>query len=175
MFIMRSAGPRNIHNLLLFSLLCFSLNPLNLQFTCHENLPNKCAEISRQKNLSWQFAGFMFDFNPLNLLAKNRRHFNSRLLLAREPPFPAKNSQARPAPPPFPPPPPTPPMEEGGGGRRLTRLAHASWTGTFTFIPLTWMVTHFYDTTYMHSRECFAWIVIIGSQKARHTYKDRNT
>jgi hypothetical protein len=32
----------------------------------------------------------MGDYNPLNLLAGKTRHFNSRLLLAREPPFPAQ-------------------------------------------------------------------------------------
>jgi hypothetical protein len=46
----------------------------------------------------------MCDFNPLNLLARNRRHFNSRFLLAREPSFPAQNPQARSAR--HPPPPP---------------------------------------------------------------------
>jgi hypothetical protein len=38
----------------------------------------------------------MCDYNPLNKLAGKTRHFNSRLLLAREPPFPAQNPQARP-------------------------------------------------------------------------------
>ena len=66
-----------------------------------------------RQNPPWQLAGFICDFNPLNLLARIRRHFNSRLLLAREPPFPAQNPQARPGPPS----PPPSNSANGGGGR----------------------------------------------------------
>ncbi len=48
MLMMQSTGLQNIHNLILFILLCFSLEPA--WFTGHENRPNKCAEITRQKN-----------------------------------------------------------------------------------------------------------------------------
>ncbi len=48
MFIINFTGLLNIHNLLLFTLLCFSLKPA--WFTGHENPPNECAKITRQKN-----------------------------------------------------------------------------------------------------------------------------
>jgi hypothetical protein len=60
----------------------------------------------------------MRDFIPLNLLAKKRRHFNSRLLLAREPPFPAQNPQAGPGPPSLPPAPQQLHQRRRGGRRQ---------------------------------------------------------
>jgi hypothetical protein len=85
---------------LFFTLL--SLNPLDLlaMKTSQTNVPKSPA---------------VCDFDPRNLLARTRRHCNSRYWLAREPPFPAQNPQARPGPPPFPPPLATP--CSGGGGR----------------------------------------------------------
>ncbi len=107
-------------NTIYFSFLCFAflLNPLDLlaMKTRQINVPKSPAEITRQKNPPWQLAGFMCDFNPLNLLARNRRHFNSRYLLAREPPFPAQNPQARPGPPPSPLPPSTSAQRRMGEG-----------------------------------------------------------
>jgi hypothetical protein len=48
MFIMQSTGPRNIHNLLFFSSALLFFEPA--WFTCNENPPSKCAEITRQNN-----------------------------------------------------------------------------------------------------------------------------
>ncbi len=50
--------------------------------------------------------------------------------------------------------------EEGGGGRRLARLAHASWTGTFTFIPSHEQLHIPYDTTYTHSIQSGLWMKV---------------
>jgi hypothetical protein len=77
------------------------------------NPPKWSAKATRQNNPPWQLAEFRCDFNPQNLLAKTRCHFNSRYWLAREPPFPAQNPQARPGPPS--PPPKLRATEEGEG------------------------------------------------------------
>ncbi len=102
----------------------------------HENLPDLCATKTRRI--------YSPENTPLQLEA----------LRAREPPFPAQNPQARPGPPSLPSPPATPPTEEGGGGGDPARLAHASWTGTFTFIPFYMNGYIFlYDTTYTYSAQ----------------------
>ncbi len=87
-----------------FTSLFFALLALLAMKTRQINVSKSPAEITRQKNPPWQLAGFMCDFSPLNLLARIRRRFNLRYLLAREPPFPAPNPPARPGPPPPPPP-----------------------------------------------------------------------
>ncbi len=97
MIIMQSTGLLNTHNLLLFALLCFSSKPA--WYTGHENPPNKCAEITCQKNppvkYAVKIARFMHDYNLLNLLTGKTRNFNSRLLLAREPPLPRSESPGK--------------------------------------------------------------------------------
>jgi hypothetical protein len=64
----------------------FLQNPLDLLDMKTRQINEPPAEITRQKNPPWQLAGFMCDFNPLNLLARDRRQCNSRYLLARENP-----------------------------------------------------------------------------------------
>ncbi len=125
-----------------FSFLCFLFFLLRPAcFIVHENPPNKCAKIIRQNK--WP-ARISCHSNLLDSPARITRRIYSPEkpaistcgLLARDPPFHAQNPQARPGPPSLPPPPQTaPPTEPGGGGREPARPAHASWTGTFTFIP----------------------------------------
>ncbi len=135
-------GPRNIHNLLFFSLLQFhpKTHWISAEFTCHKTPPNWCAGKAWSNNSPKLLAEPKCDSNPRFLLARNKCDSSSRYWLAREPPFPAQNPQERPGPPSPPLPPAAPRNGGGGGGGRLTRLAFASWTGTFPFIPLTWTI-----------------------------------
>jgi hypothetical protein len=64
----------------------------------HENLPDLCATKTRR------------------IYLPERPAISTRGLLAREPPFPAQNPQARPGPPSLPPPPPGSSVN-GAGGR----------------------------------------------------------
>ncbi len=91
---------------------------------CRENLPDLCATITR-----WI------------LLTGKTRHFNWRFLLAREPPFPAQNPQARPGPPSLPPPAPPPTEEGGGAGSRPGSPTHPEQVLLLSF-PFTWMDTY---------------------------------
>jgi hypothetical protein len=94
----------------------------------------------------------MCDFNPLNLHARKRRHFNSQLLLAREPPFPAQNPQARPGPAILPPLPTN--SANGGGGRgQETDPARPCILNRYFYFHSPHMngFIFLYDTTYMHS------------------------
>ncbi len=118
--------------LLFFSLL-HSKNPLNscwiylpqnpATMMCRKGFPNELSEkITCQTQV---------DSNPWHLLARIRCDSSSRDWLARESPLPHSESpsRTRPANPPR-----APCNGGGGGGGRLTRLAYASWTGTFPFI-----------------------------------------
>jgi hypothetical protein len=109
--------------------------------------------MTRQNILPWQPAGFTRENNPQNLLARKICHFKSRLACQRSP-LPCLKPQARPSPPTLPPPQTAPQTEPGGGGREPARPTHASWTGTFTFLPH-FMNDHifFYDTIHTYSTQ----------------------
>jgi hypothetical protein len=115
-------------------------------------VPKSPAEMICQKNSPWQLAGLMCDFNPMNLLARIRRHFNSRYWLAREPPFPAQNPQTRPGLPPSPPPPATPHNGGGGRGQETDPACPCILNRYFYFhSPHMNRYIFLYDTTYTHS------------------------
>ena len=86
------------------------------KISCREKLPDSSARIIRriicQKNLPFQLAACLPEIPP------------SLLKIPRQ--DPARHPS---------PPPAAPPTEQGGGGREPARPTHASWTGTFTFIP----------------------------------------
>ncbi len=139
--------------LLLFSLLSSHLNPLNIcwiylawkpaKLMCQKDPPKWPAEMTRQNNLPWQLAEFKCDFNPRNLLARNRRHCNSRYWLARESPLPRSKSPSKTRPPTPPPPPHRLRVTEGGrGGGELTQLAQTSRTGTLPFLYISFYIFH---------------------------------
>ncbi len=119
---------------------------LFLSFAClfldYENPLNECTKMTRQINAPKWPAKISCRGNLPDLPARITRRIYSpeksaistRGLLARDPPFPAQNPQARPDPPTLPPP-TAPPTEQGGGGREPARPTHAYWTGTFAFIP----------------------------------------
>ncbi len=119
--------------------------------TCQINAPKWPAKISCRENLLDSPARIIHW-----ICSPEKSAISTRGLLARDPPFPAQNPQARPGPPTLPPPPPTaPPTEQGGGGRELARPTHAYWTGTFPFFP------HFvngyiflYNTIHTYSTQC---------------------
>ncbi len=137
---------------LFFTLL--SLNPLDLlaMKTRQINVLKSPAEMTRQKNPPWQLAGFMCDFDPRNLLARNRRHCNSRYWLARETPFPAQNPQARPGPPPSPPPQQLRQRRKGGRGQETDPARPCILNRYFYFhFPHMNDYIFLYGTTYTHS------------------------
>ena len=132
--------------LLLFSLLWSLLVSLTMK-TRQINVPKWPAKISCRGNLLDSPARI-----TRRIYSPEKPAISTRGLLARDPPFPAQNPQARPGPPSLPPPPTASPMEPGGGGREPARPTHASWTGTFTFIPFFMNgYISLYDTTYTYS------------------------
>ena len=151
----------NVHNAIYrsaeytfyFSILSLFFSLKTPWFTGHENPPNKCAKITRQKNppvkSTVKTCQIYVQRQPAEFTRRKNPPLFFRLLLAREPPFPAQNPQARPGPPSLPPP-AAPSTEQGGGGRELARPTHASWTGTFTFIPFSWIATYSYMTQHIH-------------------------
>ncbi len=94
-----------------FFFLCFSFHLKPACFIGHENPPNKCAKMTRQNNPPKWSARKVCHGNLLDSPAiKIRRIYSpdwpaisTRGLLARDPPFPAQNPQARPGPPSLPP------------------------------------------------------------------------
>ncbi len=123
----------------------FFFSSLALKLACFidcENPPNKCAKMTRQINASKWPAKISCRENlpdsPARIIRRiylpEKPAISTRGLLARDPPFPVQNPQARPGPPTLPPP-TAPPTERGGGGRELARPTHAYWTGTFPFFP----------------------------------------
>ncbi len=139
---------------LFFALLFFNPLALLAMKTRQINVLKSPAEITRQKNPPWQLAGFMCDFSPPNLLARIRRHFNLRYLLAREPSFPAQNPQVRPGPPPSPPP-PAPPHNGGGGRGQEADPACPCILNRYSYFHFPHMNGYIflYDTTYTHSTQ----------------------
>ncbi len=117
------------------------LPQIHATMMCRKGFPNDLPEkITCQSQV---------DSNPWILLPELGAIPARGIDLPEKPPSPTQNPQAGPGP-------PFPPRAQrnggGGGGWRLTRLANASWTGTFPFI-LPYMVNlHvLYDTTYTHS------------------------
>jgi hypothetical protein len=117
------------------------------------NVLKSPAEKIRQNNPPWQLAGIRCDFNPRNLLARNRRHFNSRYWLAREPPLPRSESpgKTRPAPP--------PPQQlrstEEGEGQETDQARPCILNRYFYFHSLHMNDYIFlYGTMHMHSIQC---------------------
>ena len=126
-----------------------------------ENPPNKCAKMTRQINAPNWPAKISCHENlpdsPARIIRRiylpEKSAISTRGLLARDPPFPAQNPQARPGPLPSPPPHGSA-NGAGGGGREPARPTHAHWTGTFPFFP------HFmngyiflYNTIHTHSTQ----------------------
>ncbi len=101
---------------------------------CHENLPDLYATKTRQ------------------IYTQEKHATLTRSFACQRTPLPRSESpgKTRPATPSPPPPGNSVNGEGAGGGREPARLAHASWTGTFTFIPFSWMVTYSYMTQHIH-------------------------
>jgi hypothetical protein len=95
------------------------------KITCRTQVRLQPADFPCQNQVRFQLAGLTCQSNPSPPLRTPRQD-------------PARHS----------PPSPPPALHNGGGGGggKLTRLAHASWTGTFPFIPLTWPIYIFYMT-----------------------------
>jgi len=138
MFMMQFTDSLIVHS---FSILFLYFGAL--KFACFidcENPPNKCAKMTRQINAPKWPAKISCHENlpdsPARIIRRiyspEKSAISTRGLLARDPPFPAQNPQARPGPPTLPPP-TAQPTERGGGGREPARPTHAYWTGTFPF------------------------------------------
>ncbi len=93
---------------LCLSFLCFKA----CLFQCYENPPHECAKMTRQINApKWpakiSCRGNLQD-SPARIIRRiyspEKSAISTRGLLARDPPFPAQNPQARPGPPALPPP-----------------------------------------------------------------------
>ncbi len=134
MFIMQFTGSLIVH---FFSFSCFGI----CFFIDCENPPNKCAKMTRQINApKWPPKISCHENLPESpariirqIYSPEKSAISTRGLLARDPPFPAQNPQARPGP-------PTPPPHSsanGAGGRgQGAGPAHPRiWTGTFPFFP----------------------------------------
>ncbi len=122
-------------------------------FTCHENPPNKCAEITRRNDPPEKIRRGNLPDSCATLTrwiySPELGAISTRGICLPENPLPRSESPGETQPATLPPPQQLRTRKEGGGGRRLTRLAHASWTGTFTFISLTWMVTYSHMTQHI--------------------------
>ena len=133
------------------------LNSL-LFITC-ENPPNNCAKMTRQINVPKWPAKISCRENlpdwPARIIRRiympEKPAISTRGLLARDPPFPAQNPQARPGPPSPPPPPQQLHQRSRGRGRgsRPGPPTHLEQVLLLSF-PFSWMVTYLYMTRYIH-------------------------
>ncbi len=155
MLIMQSTGSRNIHVLLLFTLLCFSLKPA--WFTGHENPPNKCAKITRQKNPPVKSAvktcQIYARLYPAEFIRQEKAPLQLAAFACQRTPLPSSESpgKTRPA---IPPPPPPSNSANGEGGRgQGTDPARPCILNRYFYFHSLYMNGYIfsYDTTYMHS------------------------
>ncbi len=100
--------------------LCLSLLQKPAWFTGHENPPNKCAKITRQKNppvkSAMKTCQIYMRLRTAEFTRRKDPPFQLTACLPEKPPFPPHNPQAIPGPP-SPPPPAAPSTEQGGGDR----------------------------------------------------------
>ena len=103
------------------------------KISCRENLPDSPARIIRR------------------IYLPEKPAISTRGLLARDPPFPAQNPQARPGPPTLPPPPSSSAngAEGEGAGSRPGPPTHLEQVLLLSF-PISWMVTYSDVIRYIH-------------------------
>ncbi len=109
---------------------------------CQNDLPNKCAKMTRRKVLPWKSARSTRENNPPNLLA-------------RDPPFPAQNPQAEHGSPTFPPPHSSANGAGGGGGQGVdpARLCTSNRYFSFSFSHLMNGYIFLYNTIHKYSTQ----------------------
>ena len=155
MITMQFTGLLSIHNLI-SSCFTFPLKPAC--FTGHENPPNKCAKITRRNDPPEKPAmatcQIHMRLKPTEFTPRKDPSFQLAACFPEIPPSLLKIPRLDPARQPSPLSPTAPPTKPGGGGREPARPTHASWTGTYTFIP------HFmngyislYDTIHTYSTQ----------------------
>ncbi len=168
MLIMRFTGPRNIHNLLLFSLLSFEptdyLQNLLAMKTRQIYSPWKPAKLMCRKGSPKWPAKIICRGNLPNSSATLTRGFYSPekgaiaargIDLPENPPSPLRIPRQDPARHP-------PPLwlrvtEEGGGGGELTWLAQTSRTGTFPFVYISFTYSIWYNIYAFYTERINEW------------------
>ncbi len=114
------------------------------KISCRENLPDSPTRIIRR------------------IYLPEKPAISTRGFLARDPPFPAQNSQARPGPPTLPPPPTAPPTERGeGAGSRPGPPTHIEQV-LFISFPISWMATYSSITQHIH--------ILHGADQVKYKY-----
>ncbi len=101
------------------------------KISCRGNLPDSPARITRR------------------IYSPEKSAISTRGLLARDPPFPAQNPQARPGPPPPLPQQLRQPSRGEGAGSRPGPPTHTEQVLLLS-LPISWMATYSYMTRYIH-------------------------
>jgi hypothetical protein len=149
----------NIHFTSLYSL-CFFSNPA--WFTGHENPPNKCAKITRQKNPPVKSAvktcQIYARLKPAEFTCRKNPPLQLTACLPENPPsplrIPRQDPTCNPSPPPPPPPPATPSMEKGeGAGSRPGPPTHPEQVLLLSFPFHEWLHILIWHNIYIFCTE----------------------